>query len=55
MEASAGAVWELFHRYVARASAQQRPQVAATLSYMALAPVVGPSAAMAAIHQEQTA
>jgi TetR/AcrR family transcriptional regulator len=55
MEASCGAAWELFHRHVARAPGRQRPQVAATLSYMALAPVVGPPAAVDAIRQEQTA
>jgi hypothetical protein len=53
-EASAGAVWELFHRYVVHASPQYRQQIAATLSYIALAPVIGPSAALAAIRQEQT-
>jgi AcrR family transcriptional regulator len=54
-EASVGAVWELFHRYVVRAPAPHRPQVAATLSYMALAPAIGPSATLAAIRQEQAA
>lgn len=55
MEASTGALWELFHRYVVRGGLQQRPQVSATLAYMALAPVVGPSEAVAAIRQEQAA
>lgn len=55
MEASTGAVWELFHRYVIRGPLQQRPQISATLSYMTLAPLVGSSAAIAAIRQEQTA
>jgi hypothetical protein len=55
MEASTGAAWELFHRYIVRASLQQRPHVSATLSYMALAPLVGPSAAVAAMRREQTA
>jgi AcrR family transcriptional regulator len=54
-EASSGAAWELFHRHVVRASGRQRPQVAATLAYMALAPVVGASAAIAAIGKEQAA
>jgi AcrR family transcriptional regulator len=55
LEASSGALWELFHRYVVRASSQQRPQLAATLSYMVLVPVVGPSAAVTAIRREQAA
>jgi AcrR family transcriptional regulator len=55
MEASAGAVWELFRRHVVVASPQQRPLVAATLSYIAMAPVIGPSSAMGAIRQEQAA
>ena len=52
-EISCGAIWELFHRHVVRSSSQQRPRIAATLSYMALAPIVGPSAAVAAIRREQ--
>lgn len=54
-EASCGAVWELFHRHVVRSSPQHRPQVAATLSYMALAPAIGASSALSAIRREQTA
>jgi AcrR family transcriptional regulator len=52
-EASAGAVWELFHRHVVRAPRQHRPQVAATLAYLGLAPLIGSSAAMSAIRREQ--
>ena len=48
-------MWELFHRYVVRAAPQRRSQISATLSYMALAPVVGSSEAVAAIRREQAA
>jgi AcrR family transcriptional regulator len=53
-EASSGAVWSLFHHHVVRALAHSAPQVAATLSFMALAPVIGAPAAVAAIGAEQT-
>jgi AcrR family transcriptional regulator len=53
-EATAGAVWALFHRHIVRDWAQQR-KVAATLAFLILAPVVGASAAVAAIRREQTA
>jgi AcrR family transcriptional regulator len=52
-EASSGAVWALFHHHVVRAIAQSAPQVAATLAFMALAPVIGARAAVAAISSEQ--
>jgi AcrR family transcriptional regulator len=55
-EAAAGALWALFQRYVARTvTLQQGRRVAPTLSYMALAPVIGPSAAMTTIRSEQDA
>jgi AcrR family transcriptional regulator len=54
-EATLGAIWELFHHHVVRSSPAQRPQIAATLSYMALAPIIGPSAAFVAIREEQGA
>jgi AcrR family transcriptional regulator len=52
-EASSGAVWSLFHHHVVRALAHSAPQVAASLSFMALAPVIGARAAVAAIAAEQ--
>ncbi len=52
-EASSGAVWALFHHHVVRALAHSAPQVAATLAFMALAPVIGAPAAVAAIAAEQ--
>lgn len=51
-EASTGAVWSLFHHHIVRDWSLRR-QVAATLSYLALAPVVGASGAVSAIHVEQ--
>jgi hypothetical protein len=51
-EATIGAVWSLFHHHVVR-DWSQRPQVAATLSYMALAPVVGAPVILGAIGDEQ--
>lgn len=52
-EASAGASWALFHHHVIRALAHSSPQVAATLSFVALAPLIGAAAATAAIRGEQ--
>lgn len=52
-EASSGAVWALFHHHVIRALANSAPQVAATLAFMALAPVIGAPAAVATIAAEQ--
>jgi AcrR family transcriptional regulator len=52
-EASSGAVWALFHHHVVRALAHSAPQVAATLTFMALAPAIGAPAAVAAIGAEQ--
>lgn len=51
-EASANALWGLFFRHNVRDWVLRR-RVAATLSYMVLAPVVGASAALAAIQTEQ--
>ncbi len=53
-EATSGAVWALFHNHIAKDWAQ-RPQLSATLSYMALVPSIGSSAAVAAIRREQKA
>lgn len=51
-ETTTGAVWSLFHHHVVRDWSMHR-QVASTLSYVALAPVVGPSTALRAIRTEQ--
>lgn len=53
LEASTGAICSLFHRHAIKDRIQQRRKVAATLSFMALAPVLGASAAIAAIRREQ--
>lgn len=53
-EASTSAIWMLFHHHVIRALAHSSPQVAATLAFMALAPVIGAPGAVAAIAREQT-
>jgi AcrR family transcriptional regulator len=53
VEASAGAVWSIFHHHVLRDWVVHHPEIAATLSYMALAPVVGAEAAVEAIRGEQ--
>jgi AcrR family transcriptional regulator len=54
-EASAGAIWGLFHHYAARDWVLNGPQIAATLSFMALAPAIGAQAAVVAIRSEQAA
>jgi len=51
-ETTTGAVWSLFHHHVVRDWSLRR-QVAASLSYMALAPVVGASVTLRAIRDEQ--
>jgi AcrR family transcriptional regulator len=55
VEASAGAVWSIFHRHVLRDWVLHRPEVSATLAYMALAPSIGAEAAVTAIRGEQAA
>jgi AcrR family transcriptional regulator len=52
-ETTIGAVWSLFHHHVVRDWSLRR-RIAATLSYMALAPVVGPTLALRAIRDEQS-
>jgi hypothetical protein len=52
IEASTGALWSLFHHHVIRDWSLRR-EISATLSYLALAPVVGASAAVASIRSEQ--
>jgi AcrR family transcriptional regulator len=52
-EASSGAVWALFHHHVVRSMSSSSPQISASLAFMALAPLVGAPAAVAAIAGEQ--
>jgi AcrR family transcriptional regulator len=52
--ATAGAVWSVFQHHVVEGQAPGR-QIAATLSYLVLAPAIGASAAVAAIRSEQDA
>jgi AcrR family transcriptional regulator len=51
-EASSGALWALLHRHLVRNWSEQR-RIAATLAFMALAPMVGGPDAVAAIRGEQ--
>lgn len=51
-EASAGALWSLFHHHVIR-DLRRRNELTATLAYLALAPTVGASGALASIRREQ--
>jgi AcrR family transcriptional regulator len=53
-EASTSAVWALFHHHLIRALPLASPQIAATLAFMALAPVIGAPATVAAIAAEQS-
>ncbi len=53
LEATAGAIWSLFHHHVVRNWRQQR-QISATLAFLALAPAIGPEAAVSAIRGEQS-
>ncbi len=53
VSASGGAIWGLLHRHVLRDWVLHYPEIAASLSYMALAPVLGADAAVAAIRDEQ--
>ena len=52
-EASAGAVWGVFHHHLLRDWAMRR-ELSATLAYLALAPAIGAKAAVKAIAAEQT-
>jgi AcrR family transcriptional regulator len=54
-EASAGAVWNVFHHHVLRDWVVHHPEISATLSYMALAPALGAEATLTAIRDEQVA
>ncbi len=53
-EASIGAIWGIMHHHVISGRAKQLPWLAATLSYLALAPAVGPTNATNAICTEQS-
>lgn len=53
-EASSGAVWTLFDHHIVRALPHSATQIAATLTFMALAPVIGASSAVAVIEAEQS-
>ena len=55
VEASAGAIWGLFHHHVLRDWVAHHPKIAATLFYMALAPAIGAEATVATIRSEQAA
>ncbi len=52
-EASVGAIWGVVHHHVATGHAHRLPQVAPTLSFLALAPVLGGQKALEAITAEQ--
>lgn len=52
-EASVGAVWGVLHHFVNSGRAQDLPRIAATLSFLALAPAVGAETATRAIRREQ--
>lgn len=48
-EASVGAIWAVLHDYVTAGRTHELPRIAPTLSYLALAPAVGATAAVEAI------
>jgi AcrR family transcriptional regulator len=52
-EASVGAVWGLVYRYIAAGRARELPQIAPTLSFLALAPAIGAERAVREIAAEQ--
>jgi hypothetical protein len=54
VEATNGAIWALFQRHLLTDWSQRR-QIAATLAFIALAPIIGDVAAVTAIRREQTA
>lgn len=55
IEASSGGIWSIFHRHILRDWVVHHPQIAATLTFMALAPTMGADEAVAAIRGEQVA
>jgi AcrR family transcriptional regulator len=52
VEASVGAIWGVIHHHVVAGRSSQLPRIAATLSYLALAPVAGAQRAVGAIEDE---
>jgi hypothetical protein len=52
LQASAGAVWGIAHRHVAQHRARQLPALAPHMTYLLLAPVLGPKQAVRAILSE---
>jgi AcrR family transcriptional regulator len=52
-EASAGAVWGILHDYVTAGRVHELPRIAASISFLALAPTVEAPAVMEAIRREQ--
>jgi AcrR family transcriptional regulator len=52
-EASVGAVWGILHHQIVTENTERLPRLAATLSYLVLAPMVGPSSAVREIHEEE--
>lgn len=55
VEASVGAVWGVLHQHVISGQERQLPRIAASLSFLALAPSIGPKAAEEAIRWELSA
>ncbi len=51
-EASVGAVWGILHHQIVTGNTERLPRLAATLSYLVLAPVVGPATAVREIRAE---
>lgn len=52
-ECSVGAIWGVIHHHVMVGTTAELPRSAATLSFLALAPALGPAAAAEAIQAEQ--
>lgn len=52
-EASVGAIWGVLHHQLVAGQARRLPQIAPTLSFLALAPAIGAPAAADAIREEQ--
>lgn len=53
-KASVGAIWGVLYQQVASGRAQQLPRIVPTLSFLALAPIIGPKTAASAIRREQS-
>ncbi len=52
-EASVGAVWALLHHYATTGRAAELPKLSATMSFLVLAPAIGPERAIEAISAEE--